>query len=75
MSINVTYAITNIEWDTDGEDIEGLPTEIELTLKDMIEDDLEDEETVTEEINNYLSDNWGFCVFDYEYEIIAKEYV
>jgi hypothetical protein len=75
MSINVTYAITNIEWDTDRQDVEGLPTELELTLINMIEDDLEDEEIVTEEINEYLSDNYGFCVFDYEYEIIAKEYV
>lgn len=75
MSINVTYAITNIEWDTDGEDIEELPTEVELTLKDMIEDDLEDEETVTEKITDYLSDNYGFCLFDYDYEIISKEYI
>lgn len=75
MSINVTYAITNIEWDTDGQDIEELPIQLELTLADMIEEDLEDEEIVTEKINDYLSDNYGFCVFDYEYEIIAKEYV
>lgn len=44
----------DINWDTDGENID-LPTEI--ILPDGMEDD---------EITEYLSDQTGYCVFDYK---------
>ena len=50
---------TCIEWDTDGEDIE-LPEEITLP-ECFAEDDFED-------IEDYLSDQTGFCVFGYVLE-------
>lgn len=45
----------NINWDTDGEEIMNLPTEIEIP------------EGITEpdEIEDYLSDLTGFCMFGY----------
>ena len=44
--------ITNIEWDTDGEYIPELPTEV-LVPKDWDDD----------EVTNWLSDTYGFCVY------------
>ena len=44
--------ITNIEWDTDGEDIPELPTEV-LVPKDWDDD----------EVTDWLSDTYGFCVY------------
>ena len=43
--------ITNIDWDTDDEPIEDLPTEV--TINEEIEPDA---------IADYLSDQYGFCV-------------
>jgi hypothetical protein len=48
---------TKIDWDTDGEDID-LPQSVELEVEDE------------EEIADALSDNFGFCVFSFEYETI-----
>ena len=48
--------VVNIAWDTDGEDIDTLPTEVEIP--EMPED----------EIADYLSDNFGFCVFSFSLE-------
>jgi hypothetical protein len=45
----------NIEWDTDGEDID-LPTEIEIP-EGMTDED---------EISDYLSDETGFCHYGFE---------
>lgn len=54
-----TFAV-NIEWDTDGEDADdiiGLPSWVEIP-SDVDEDDIAD----------YLSDVFGFCVFGFEIE-------
>lgn len=54
------YQITQIVWDTDGEDID-LPTEmIAIVGGDSPEDELSD----------YLSDNTGFCHFGFSYQEI-----
>ena len=45
--------IKNIHWDTDGEEI-NLPTEV------FIEEDINEEE-----IADYLSDKYGFCIFSF----------
>lgn len=44
-----------IYWDTDGENIPELPDEV------IIEEDINEED-----IADYLSDNYGFCVFDFK---------
>ena len=55
--------ITNISWDTDGELIKELPTEV--IVSDTIDED---------EIADWLSDNWGFCVFSFSTENEKKTY-
>ena len=47
--------VTNIEWDTDGEPAPWLPTEVLIPKK---WDD--------EEVTNWLSDTYEFCVFGWE---------
>lgn len=46
----MSWKAVNIQWDTDGEDVE-LPSEI------LIPDDMIDED----EISDYLSEQTGFC--------------
>lgn len=50
--------IYNIQWDTDGEDV-NLPTEIEIQFY-MDGDD----------IAGMLSDEYGFCVVSYDIEVV-----
>ena len=52
------YAV-NINWDTDGEDIEYLPERVSIPF--FMDDD---------EIADYLSDKYGFCVFGFDIEQI-----
>jgi hypothetical protein len=55
------YKITNIKWDTDEDELifESLPQKVEITVTD--EDDIADA----------LSDEYGFCVFGFDYVEIA----
>lgn len=52
--------VTNIKWDTDGEDIPELPTEVSL------EKWTDDEEEILDCTADMLSDLYGFCVFSFE---------
>ena len=52
--------VTNIEWDTDGEDIPELPTEVTLDRW------TDDEEEILECTADMLSDLYGFCVYSFE---------
>ena len=47
--------VTNIAWDTDGEDID-LPTEVEVPNDIACDED---------EIADYLSDEYGWCVISF----------
>ena len=47
------FYITNIEWDTDEEKIETLPTETIIEAEDE------------DEIADKLSDEYGFCIFNF----------
>lgn len=60
----------NIEWDTDGEDI-NLPREVEIPSEVISEDADIDEyiEGYAEEVEDYLFDNYGFCVFGFNLEM------
>lgn len=62
-----TYRVTNIEYDTDGEYPEGLPTSIEVKLP---------KSTHPEEVDNLLSDaisdRTGFCHFGFSFEKVEK---
>ena len=76
-SININ--VTNIEWDTeDGMDGElpELPKNVDIPLdllvNDYFWDETDDENQVQEHILDYLSDDYGFCVFNYNYEYDHK---
>lgn len=69
--------ITDIEWDTDdgydGEDQElELPSELEIPVSELLYDDESpddvDEEEIGDRIADYLSDEYGFCVFGFRME-------
>ena len=49
--------ITNITWETDGEEVD-LPTEVDLPNDIRSDDD--------DAINNYLSDTYGWLVIDWQ---------
>lgn len=50
--------LTNINWDTDGEDID-LPNEVEAPNE--IVKDFNDEEELLDYLSDWLSDEYGFC--------------
>lgn len=52
--------VTNIKWDTDGEDIPELPTEVALDKW------TDDEEEILDCIADMLSDLYGWCVYNFE---------
>jgi len=54
--MKVTAEISRIEWDTDGEVIEGLPTET------TIEVEVDDYDELDDEVTDALSDKYGFCL-------------
>ena len=55
--------IYNIEWDTDGEVIEDLPTEV--IIKNPTEEMCEAVGGFDDVLADYLSDEYGFCVFGF----------
>lgn len=49
------YHVTHIDWDTDGEDVEDLPTEAFVECDDE------------EEIADTLSEHFGWCINTFQY--------
>ena len=60
------YEIYDIEWDTDDFSASklGLPTSVFVEIDETAEN--YDEYDINEYINNYLSDKYDFCVFDWQ---------
>ena len=54
-----TIHVTNIEWDTDGEDPKDLNLPNEVKINEDIDED---------EIADYLSDEYGWCVCSFNVE-------
>ena len=73
--------ITNIIWDTDGDEkiLATLPTEVEINEDNLdIEVDKDDESydaALSDAASDYLSDTYGFCHFGFniENEIIEND--
>lgn len=58
--------ITDITWDTDGEDISTLPTDVivnenEIPPSVLCESGERFHEELSDFLSDYLSDNYGFC--------------
>jgi hypothetical protein len=63
----------DIEWDTDGEEVE-LPSEVFVDIDIDTEDEDESLETlVNEQGADALSDLHGWCVFGYSWEIVEDQ--
>lgn len=63
----ITVKCTEIQWDTDGDKslLKKLPKNVIITIDDYCDgDDLDDV------IADMLSDEYGFCLFGFNYEII-----
>lgn len=69
---NLKIKVFNIDWDTDGdkEQFDILPQEVIMELE--VTDDA-DEDEVCDYIEEKLSDDYGYCHFGFEYDILAKE--
>lgn len=49
------------------------PTEVEMEIDSCLADEIEDTDYVEECINDYLSDEYGWCVNSYKYEIVEDK--
>ena len=58
------YRVYDIDWDTDGEIIEALPTETTVELED-------DEDEIDLCGADLLSDKYGWCVNSFSFEEIV----
>lgn len=58
--------ITNIKWDTDGQKVKLPKEEIYEIDNDYLTDILEDD------MNDYLSDKYGYCMDSYNCEIVEE---
>ena len=67
------FFCSEIEWDTDGEDVPELPSEMVFFEKDMIEngyiEESFDDEAAMDKLADVLSDTFGWCVKSFSAEI------
>ena len=73
MTIEEARELDVAEWHEDrtGEDL-GLPSEVDMEIDSCLADALEDVVYVEQVINDYLSDEYGWCVWGYEYDIVGN---
>ena len=64
----VKVKIYNIEWDIDEDDDTVLPTEIEAEF-----DYHGDNDELSDNISDWVSDEYGYCHYGFDYEIIEEE--
>ena len=64
--------VWDIEWDTDGEDVADLPTEV--IIDDLPESEMEELASnigyYDDDIANELSDRYGWCIWTFYAEVI-----
>ncbi len=72
MEKDIRILVSNIEWDTDGEDID-LPSEVLITNpnKEMVQS-VEDND-YADEIGDFLSDEYGFCLYGFTADLVVGE--
>ena len=73
---NLVVNVHAIDWDTDGEEVDDLPTELEipfsfddLTLGGVLAKTKDgytfDENALEDAVGNYLSDTYGYCHYGF----------
>ena len=70
--------VSDIDWDTDGEDIPDLPDEVEIPVDDIIDPrDIEEDDInvnmYEDDISDWLSDRYGWCVNTFFAELRKEE--
>ena len=62
----------DIEWDTDNEEVDDLPERVLLTIED--EDEIEEYyEDPDDFVCNKLSDEYGWCINSFDYDLVEDE--
>lgn len=64
------FHVTNIQWDTDGQDPDGLnlPCEVDIPFSSLDRGQGLDWDELTDGIADWLSDKYGFCVINYTFD-------
>jgi hypothetical protein len=65
----VTYKCTEIQYDTDGEDVD-LPTEIQIELSEREVSDDDDDANIEELLAAAISDETGWCVESFRWNLV-----
>jgi hypothetical protein len=65
----VTYKCTEIQYDTDGEDVD-LPTEIQIELSEREVSDDDDDANIEELLADAISDETGWCVESFRWNLV-----
>lgn len=64
----------DIEWDTDGDEVDGLPEAEIIPISSLLYDDEDGDDIDVEELLDravdYLSDEHGFCIFGCDGELV-----
>ena len=67
-----TFLIKDIQWDTDGEDIDDLPDAYYIPFSELMDEDEAlgdiDVNDLKDRIADYLSDKFGWCIFGFVVE-------
>ena len=61
-----TFKVFDIKWDIDCDPVD-LPDEVNVTISSS-EVDLTDDELVSDFISDWLSDEYGFCHYGFDYK-------
>ena len=60
------FLVTNIDWDTDGKEVEDLPEDYYVLLSELLYNDEElgdvNVEELKDRVADYLSDKFGWCI-------------
>lgn len=69
-----TFYVYDILWDTDGnkEIFKSLPSSVEVIIFEDDVEDLGDGDEIEMYIGNYLSDEYGYCHYDFWYDEIEE---
>lgn len=63
-----TFRVFDISWDANDNEKIDLPQSIKVTITEEDVDDLDDQEDIEFFIEDYISDETGFCHWGFQYE-------
>ena len=68
--MNYKIKCYNIQWDVDGDSAAMRMLPQEVIYEGYISE--EDKNEIDEILGDYLSDNWGYCHYGFNFEILEK---